>query len=233
MSNKSPNVAPFIIAIDGPAASGKGTIARALAAHYDYAYLDTGALYRGTAYYVLAAQGAPDNVADALAGVAQLLNNLEALDTLADAIRTQEIGAAAAMVAPLPEVRAAILDVQRDFARTPPHQKVGAILDGRDIGTVVCPDADAKLFITASAKVRAQRRFTELENRSPTLPPASGITFAAVLAEVNARDLQDKTRKTAPLRQSPDAYLLDSSDLSIEGAICAARVFIAETLKKH
>ena len=205
-----------IIAVDGPAASGKGTLARKLAAHFDYAYLDTGALYRAVALTVLRAGGQPSDDAAALAAAQNLdMAQLEAADFAAD-LRSAETGLAASVVAAKPPVRAAILQAQRAFADTPPDNKQGAVLDGRDIGTVVCPEAGVKLFITARAKVRAARRHKELVAQNEQL------SLQDVLADIEARDARDATRDTAPMKQAADAHLLDTSDLSIEEAFAAA-----------
>ena len=205
-----------IIAVDGPAASGKGTLARKLAAHFDYAYLDTGALYRAVALTVLRAGGQPSDDAAALAAAQNLdMAQLEAADFAAD-LRSAETGLAASVVAAKPPVRAAILQAQRAFADTPPDNKQGAVLDGRDIGTVVCPEARVKLFITARAKVRAARRHKELVAQNKQL------SLQDVLADIEARDARDATRDTAPMKQAADAHLLDTSDLSIEEAFAAA-----------
>ena len=209
-----------IIAVDGPAASGKGTLARRLATHFDYAYLDTGALYRAVGVNTLQAGGDADNDADALAAAQRLdLKTLEDAKTRA-ALRTAEAGIAASLVAAKPAVRACILQTQRDFATTPPDGKSGAILDGRDIGTIVCPDAPHKLFVTASPEIRAQRRFLELSAED------HHITFETVLADIKARDARDAERATAPMKQAADAHLLDTSDLSIEEALEAALAYI-------
>ena len=187
----------FTVAIDGPAAAGKGTLARALAAHFGFAYLDTGLLYRAVGAGVLAG-GTPIAVARAL----------DPADLENDALRTQAVADAASQVAVVPEVRAALVAFQRDFAR----RDGGAVLDGRDIGTVICPDAAVKLFVTASPDVRAERRYLELVAR--------GITAdrSAILAEVLARDARDQDRATAPLVAAADATLIDTSDLSAEAA---------------
>jgi len=209
-----------IIAVDGPAASGKGTLARRLAAHFDYAYLDTGALYRAVALCVLC-QG--QDPADTKAAVAAARNlDMAKLDEpdFAAALRTAQTGLAASIVAAEPDVRAAILLAQRQFGETPPDGKQGAILDGRDIGTIVCPDADAKLFITARAQVRAERRWKELVAQDESL------SLAHVLADIEARDARDAGRATAPMKQAEDAHLLDTSDLSIEEAFAAALALV-------
>jgi cytidylate kinase len=198
----------MIIAVDGPAASGKGTLARRLAAHYGLRYLDTGSLYRAVAHAVLAAGGDPAIEADAVAAACRL-----GVTDVSDAeLRTPAVSRAASVVAAIPAVRAAILDHQRAFAAQPP----GAVLDGRDIGTVVCPEADAKLFITASPQTRARRRFLELRAAGST------VSEAEVLAEMIERDRRDSDRAIAPLTRAPDAHLLDTTDLGIEAAFAAA-----------
>ncbi len=198
----------MIIAIDGPAASGKGTLARRLASHYGLAYLDTGSLYRAVAHGVLTEGGNPADEEDAVAS-ARRLGTYDIDD--AD-LRTPDVSRAASQVAAIPAVRAAILDFQRQFAATPP----GAVLDGRDIGTIVCPYADVKLFVTASPEARAKRRFLELT--------ASGtdVTEAQVLHDLTERDRRDSGRSVAPLTQAADAHLLDTTNLDIEAAFDAA-----------
>ncbi len=211
-----------IIAVDGPAASGKGTLARRLAAHFDYAYLDTGALYRAVALTVLTKGQDPANTKAAVDAAQNLdMAQLDEPD-FARNLRTAETGLAASIVAAEPDVRAAILTAQRHFGETPPGGKQGAILDGRDIGTVVCPDADAKLFITAQAQVRAERRWKELVVQDTSL------TLANVLADIEARDARDAGRATAPMKQAADAHLLDTSDLSIEEAFAAALALVSD-----
>ena len=194
----------MIIAVDGPAAAGKGTIARALASHFGYHFLDTGSLYRMVGLAVLRAGGEPITAGAAIAA-ATSLNPQKFSD--AD-LRNEQVGAAASIVAAIPEVRAALLDLQRAFARKEP----GAVLDGRDIGTVVCPNAEVKLFITASPDVRARRRQKEL----------GSAAYDAILADIRARDERDSTRATAPLVAAPDAVTLDTSELDIEAAVAAA-----------
>jgi cytidylate kinase len=194
----------MIIAVDGPAAAGKGTIARALARHFGYHFLDTGSLYRMVGLAVLRDRGDP---ADARAAVtaAQALN----VSAFADGdLRSEAVGAAASIVAVNPGVRAALLDLQRSFAA----RKPGAVLDGRDIGTVVCPEAEVKLFVTATPEVRARRRQIELGSHS----------YDAVLAEIRARDERDSKRATAPLVPAQDAVILDTSDLDSGQAIARA-----------
>lgn len=198
----------MIIAVDGPSASGKGTLARRLARHYGLKHLDTGALYRVTGLAVLLAGGDPaDPVAADAAARALDLSLLEH-----PGLRTEEAGAAASKVAAIPAVRAALLQFQRDFA----HEAPGAVLDGRDIGTVVCPEADAKLFVVARADIRARRRFDELAARGDS------VDYAAVLADIEARDARDSSRAVAPLRPADDALLLDTSELAIDAAFSEA-----------
>jgi cytidylate kinase len=206
----------MIIAVDGPAASGKGTIARALAAHYGLPHLDTGLLYRAVGISVARAGGDPDSEADALAACG-FPDSL-----LADAaLRGEEAGPLASRVSRHHEVRAALFQRQRAFATQP----AGAVLDGRDIGTVIAPDADAKLFVTASVAVRAQRRFDELSKVDPF------VNLEAIEADLVARDLRDTQRAEAPLRQADDADLLDTSDLSIGAAVQRAIALVDARLK--
>ncbi len=202
----------MIIAIDGPAASGKGTLGKRVAAHYSLIHLDTGKLYRAVARDTLAAGASP---ADEAAGLAAA----EALDlgTLGDPfLMDGRLGEAASIVASHPAVRNALLAYQRAFAR----RKPGVVLDGRDIGTVICPEADVKLFVTATPEERARRRFIELK--------AAGMAIgeAEVLADIRRRDERDKNRAAAPLRQAPDAYLLDTTNLAIDAAFKAAIALI-------
>ncbi|WP_299045812.1 d(CMP) kinase [uncultured Tateyamaria sp.] len=195
------SAAPFTVAIDGPAAAGKGTIARAIAAHFGYAHLDTGLLYRAVGARVL--DGAdPIDAARALDPTA-----------LEDSrLRTADVAQAASEVAVIPEVRAALLAFQRGFARRPG----GAVLDGRDICTVIYPDAEAQLFVTASADVRAERRWAELRAKGDMR------TLAEVLEDVEARDARDSARDAAPMKPAPGARVLDTSELSIDAAVAAA-----------
>ena len=198
----------MLIAVDGPLASGKGTIARALAARFDLPHLDTGGLYRAAALGVLDAGEDPHD-AGAAERAARALD-VDAIDETR--IRTAEAGAAASIVAAHPSVRAALLERQRDFAARPG----GAVLDGRDIGTVICPDADVKLFVTASEDVRAGRRHAELVSRG------QHIDYDAVLAQLRERDGRDAARADAPMRAAEDAIVLDTSDMTIDQAIAAA-----------
>ena len=198
----------MIIAIDGPAASGKGTLAKRIAEHFGLAYLDTGLLYRAVARDVRLRGGAFDDPATAAAAARSLDP-----DTLRDpGLRNPGVGEAASVVARIPAVRAAILDYQRTFARRPE----GAVLDGRDIGTVVCPDANVKIYVTATPEVRAERRYLELKGRGE---PA---VYEAVLVEIRDRDERDASREVSPMRAAPDAVLLDTSNLDIEAAFNTA-----------
>ncbi|MEY3082724.1 MAG: hypothetical protein RJA94_2709 [Pseudomonadota bacterium] len=194
----------MIIAVDGPAAAGKGTIARALAKHFGFHFLDTGALYRMVGLAAIRAGGEPITTQSAIAAAL----SLDPASFADSDLRTEKVGAAASIVAVIPEVRAALLEFQRSFARRPP----GAVLDGRDIGTVVCPDAHAKLFITASAEVRARRRQAEL----------GAEDYDAVLADIRARDERDSKRATAPLVAAKDAVTIDTSEMDIAAAVAAA-----------
>lgn len=208
----------MIIAIDGPAAAGKGTLARRLADELGFAYLDTGGLYRAVGLSVLRSGGNPADAGAAEAASANL--DLSLLDD--PALRNEETGSAASKVAVLPGVRSNLLNFQRNFASNPPGGVAGAVLDGRDIGTVVCPDADVKLFVTASAEVRAKRRFRELEERG--LEPE----FHVILADVRERDERDMNRKDAPLRPAEDALLLDTSNLDIDAVFLRAAALVRE-----
>ena len=212
---------PIIIAVDGPAASGKGTLARRIAAHFNYAFLDTGSLYRALAYDVLRRGEAPADASASLRAAKKLnMAMLDDPDILA-ALRTDAVGTAASVVAAQPETRGAILQIQRDIADTPPDGKAGAVLDGRDIGTNVCPNAAHKIFVTARAEIRAKRRWQELRQHNPQ------VSLEDVLADLNARDQRDSARATAPMRAARDAHLLDTSDLSIEEAFEAALALVS------
>lgn len=197
----------MIIAVDGPTASGKGTIAKALAAHFGLPHLDTGLLYRAVGWQVARNGGNPDDPADALAATAFPAS------LLADpALRTEETGGLASRVSVHPKVRAALLAHQQDFA----NQPGGAVLDGRDIATVIAPHADARLFVTASVPARALRRWIEMRDAG------QAVEQSAIEADLAARDERDRTRAEAPLRQAPGAALLDTSDLTREMAIASA-----------
>jgi cytidylate kinase len=207
----------IVIAVDGTAASGKGTLAKKLAAHFGFAHLDSGALYRLTALAVLDAGGDPAHEADALKG-AQTIDFTRAGDP---AIRTDTVGRAASQVAAIPAVRDALLDFQRNFLAHPPGGSPGAVMDGRDIGTVICPTAAAKLYVDARPEVRARRRWTELKTMNIRRAEQD------VLAELNSRDAADKSRPVSPLRQAEDADLLDTSDLGIDAAFAAALALVS------
>lgn len=211
----------MIIAIDGPAASGKGTLARRLAAHFGYAYLDTGLLYRAVGGAVLRAGHSLDDVAAASAAARAL--DPAMLDD--PELRLDSASAAASKVAALPEVRAALLAYQRDFANHPPGGAAGAVLDGRDIGTVVCPAADVKLFVTASVEKRAERRFKELRERGVA------TIQEAVLQDMKERDARDSHRAVAPLRPADDALVLDTTELDADAAFHAALDHITSRLQ--
>lgn len=198
----------MIIAIDGPAASGKGTLGKRLAHHYGYRHLDTGVIYRAVAYALM--QSGHDLRDEAAAVQAALELDPENFGN--PALKTQMAGEGASIVSAIPRVREVLLDFQRQFAAGPP----GAVLDGRDIGTVICPDADVKIFVMADPKVRARRRTMEARARGEEADEA------AVLADIIQRDERDKNRPIAPLKPAPDAYLLDNSQLDIEGGVRAA-----------
>ncbi|AWJ90832.1 cytidylate kinase [Azospirillum baldaniorum] len=208
----------LVIAIDGPAAAGKGTLSKRVAQAYGFAHLDTGALYRAVGVSVLRAGGDPAD-AEAAAQAARALRPDDGI--LNDpALRNDDAAQAASKVAAVPAVRAALLEFQRTFAATPPGGAPGAVLDGRDVGTVVCPNADAKLFVTASVEVRAERRLKELRERGiPAIP-------SDVLEDMKARDARDSQRTVAPLLPAADAFVLDTSALDADQAFAAATAFI-------
>ena len=196
----------FTVAIDGPAAAGKGTVGRAVAAHFGFAHLDTGLLYRAVGVKVLEGMTAEEAAL-----------TLQADDLENDQLRTNAVAEAASRAAAIPAVRAALVDFQRSFAM----RAGGAVLDGRDIGTVICPDAPVKLFITATPEVRAQRRFAELSAKG------AEVTLEGVLADVQARDARDSTRAEAPLKPAEDAELMDTSTMDIETAVARAIELVA------
>jgi cytidylate kinase len=198
----------MIIAIDGPAASGKGTIAKQLAVHYGLRHLDTGMIYRAVAKTLIDAGKRPDD-AEAAIAVAKALDPARFDEK---ALKSHAVGEAASMVSAIPAVREALLAFQREFAATPP----GAVVDGRDIGTVICPAADVKIFVTATPEVRAQRRTLEYKGTGQV------IDATAVLADIKSRDERDRNRAAAPLKQAPDAHLLDTTKMDISTAIRAA-----------
>ena len=207
----------MIIAVDGPTASGKGTLAKALAAHFGLPFLDTGLLYRAVGRQVQLHNGNPDDPADALAGC-------DFPDSILGdaALRTEAVGGLASRVSIHPQVRAALNKRQVDFA----NQAGGALLDGRDIGTVIAPHADVKLFVTAPAEVRAQRRYDEMQRHG------IDVRFADILADIHARDARDMGRADAPLKPAQDALLLDTGDLTIGGAVQAAIALVEGKLRQ-
>ncbi|MEY8117002.1 d(CMP) kinase [Falsihalocynthiibacter sp. BN13B15] len=202
----------FTVAIDGPAAAGKGTISKAVAAHFGFAHLDTGLLYRAVGARVIGGDEA------IFAARSLAVSDLEQSN-----LRTNEVAHAASEIAVIPEVRAALLEFQRSFS----ERDGGAVLDGRDIGTVICPDADVKLFVTASAQVRAARRFQEFSQTG------AETSLSEVLADVIARDKRDSERATAPLVAALDAVLIDTSDLTIEAATARAVAAIEAALQSQ
>ena len=210
----------MIIAVDGPAAAGKGTLARRLAEHFGLAYLDTGALYRATAMRLLRAGAAVEAEIEAEAAAAAAAA-IEPENLVDPTLRQEQTGALASRVSALPEVRAALLQYQRDFAARPPKGS-GAVLDGRDIGTVVCPQADHKLFVTASAEERARRRVAELRERGET-----DVDADQILAELKERDKRDAERQASPLKAAADAHLLDTTNLDMDAAFKAAKALIS------
>jgi cytidylate kinase len=213
---------PFVVAVDGPAGSGKGTLARRLAEHFGLAHLDTGALYRATALLVLDEAGDPTDVITAEAAARRVEPQL-----LSDPrLRGDEVAEAASVVAAIPEVRRALLDWQRNFAACPPAPARGAILDGRDIGTVVCPGADLKLFITATMEARACRRVKELREKGAT------AIYESVLQDLKTRDARDSERRAAPLAAAPDAKLVDTTTLDADLVFERVRDVVARMLKE-
>jgi len=207
----------MIIAIDGPAASGKGTLAKKLAAHYGLRHLDTGLLYRAVAKAVLDA-GRPPGDREAAIAAAKGFDPSRFDEA---ALKAYEVGEAASAVSAVPEVRAALFNFQQEFAAALP----GAVLDGRDIGTVICPNADVKIFVTATPEVRAGRRANELRGRGEKADEKT------ILADIIARDERDRSRATAPLMQAPDAHLLDTTGLGIEEAFRAALDIVERRLR--
>ncbi len=212
----------LVIAIDGPAASGKGTLARRLAEAFNLAYLDTGSLYRATGVATLRAGGDPGREADAVKSAQTLdITKYSPAD-----LRTEEAGGAASKVAAIPGVRAALLDFQRKFAVSPPAGKQGAVLDGRDIGTVVCPDATVKFFIEADLETRVIRRVKELQEKG------ENIIESRVRADMEARDARDKDRSVAPLKAAGDAFILDTSKMNADEVFAKAKAIIESKSKR-
>ncbi|VEJ44696.1 (d)CMP kinase [Bartonella vinsonii] len=210
---------PFIIAIDGPAASGKGTLARKIAAHYHLQHLDTGLTYRGVAHALLQQNLALNDEKSALACAIEL-----DVHTLNPALlSSHELGEAASKIALNPAVREILVAKQRDFAKILP----GSVLDGRDIGTVVCPDANVKFYILANVQTRAKRRYQEI------LKKGTQADYHEILAQLEQRDSRDTTREQSPLKPAKDAHLLDTSELSIEATFAVACTFIDPIIKVH
>jgi cytidylate kinase len=206
----------MLIAVDGPAAAGKGSLSLKLAEHFDFARLDTGLIYRAVAMKVLKTEG-PNSNKDAIK-IAQLLS-LNDLDT--KDLRNEEVGITASKIATIPEVRNILLNFQRSFAANPPNNKLGAVLDGRDIGTVVCPNADFKLFVTASPEVRAERRFKELQDRGEE------AIRSAILRDIIDRDERDRMRLVSPLVPAQDAHILETSTLDLNAVFKVALNYIS------
>lgn len=201
----------FTVAIDGPAAAGKGTVSRAVAERFGFAHLDTGLLYRAVGAKVLAGADPVDAA-----------RTLRASDLEAGNLRTQAVADAASKVAAIPDVRAALVEFQRNFAR----REGGAVLDGRDIGTVICPAAEVKLFVTARPEIRAERRFLELREKG------ADVSREEILADVIARDARDRDRATAPLAAAPDAIEIDTSEMSIDQAVATAAAEVEKKLQR-
>ena len=213
---------PVVVTVDGPAAAGKGTLARRLASALGYAYLDTGILYRIVGMKVLRSGARTDDTKTACDAARSLTPaDISRLSGHSE-LRSEATGQAASQVAAIPDVRHALLDLQRTFATNPPENRPGAVLDGRDIGTVVCPDAMVKLFITASVEERARRRLLELQNRG-----IEGIE-SEILADIRERDRRDTERSVAPLARPADALVLDTTDMDAEAAFLAALDYVRQ-----
>lgn len=218
-----------VIAIDGPSASGKGTLARKLADALNYAYLDTGAVYRLVALRVIETNANPENAAEAIEAAKWVEQHFEPEQLQNPALRNDNVAVATSKASAHPDVRAVLMAIQRNFAAHPPLIKgrpafAGAVLDGRDIGTVVCPDAGLKLYVTASPEIRAERRFKELQNKG------FATTYEAVLQDMRERDARDSGRSTAPLKPAEDAVLFDTSDLTADKALEKALHLVRQTL---
>ncbi len=215
----------FVIAIDGTAASGKGTLARALAKDLGFAWLDTGRLYRYVGYALILAGEDPADERLAVDAANALKMNLRPEDLQNQALASDEAGSAASVVAAIPGVRAALLEFQRGFAASPPDGAKGAVLDGRDIGTVVCPDADLKFYVDADPAIRAERRRKELHSKGIS------VTYDAVLADMQTRDQRDASRATAPMKPADDAVMLDTSELTADETLRQARAVVRQRLE--
>ena len=208
---------PVVIAVDGPAASGKGTVSNSLANHFDFARLDTGLIYRALGLKVL---GDGTDASDKQK-VILLANQLSFDDLNQENLRSEKVGAVASRVAAIPDVRAALLKFQRDFAVHPPAEKSGVVLDGRDIGTIVCPNANFKIFLIADKDVRATRRFKELQERGLR------AIYSQILRDIVDRDARDSLRSVAPLEPAKDAFVLDTSKLSVDATFVAVLRYIS------
>ena len=208
---------PVVIAVDGPAASGKGTLSNSLANHFDFARLDTGLIYRALGLKVL---GDGTDTSDKQK-VISLANQLSFDDLNQENLRSEKVGAVASRVAAIPDVRAVLLKFQRDFAAHPPAEKSGVVLDGRDIGTIVCPNANFKIFLIADKDVRATRRFKELQERGLR------AIYSQILRDIVDRDARDSFRSVAPLEPAKDAFVLDTSKLSVDATFVAALRYIS------
>ena len=206
----------FVVAIDGPVAAGKGTIARQLAAHFGFEHLATGALYRAAALQLLAAGGNPEDAGQA----SEAARRVGPEDLASPDLRLEKTGMIASKIAGFPDVRSALVDLQRNFAQTPPNGAAGAVLEGRDITTVICPDANVKIYLTAAANARAKRRYEEATERG------EAVDFEDILADLIQRDKQDSERADGALKKADDAHLLDTTNLSIEAAFEVARQWI-------
>ncbi len=202
-----------VIAVDGPAASGKGTVSKRIAEALGFGFMDTGLLYRAVGYEVLNLGGNPEDPETAMRGVAMFKMHMR-LDN--PELKNDQAGNAASKVAAIPKVRSAMLQVQRDFAKDPGEEYQGAVLDGRDIGTVVCPSAQLKLYITADIEIRAERRMKELQSKG------LNVTKASVLEDMRVRDARDSGREAAPMRPADDAIVLDTTNLSADEVISQA-----------
>lgn len=215
----------LVIAVDGPSASGKGTVAKRLAAHYGFAHLDTGALYRAVALAVLR-QGGDPSQPGVVIGAAKALDASAVRGYCDDPdLRKEETSRAASRVSAFPEVREALLQFQLDFCSNPPDGKRGAVLDGRDIGTVIAPQAPVKLYVTASAEIRAQRRTKELRGKG------ENVNYEAVLEDMRQRDARDSSRSVAPAVAAPDAVVLDTTELDADQAFAKALAICEDRLR--
>jgi cytidylate kinase len=217
----------IVIAIDGPSASGKGTIAKKLASHFGFAYLDTGLLYRAVGMAVVRSGEEPANIQAAEKAALNL--DAERIMHLTDDLdlRSDLASVAASKVASIPQVRSALLKFQKDFSIHPPHGKAGAVLDGRDIGTVIAPQALVKIFVTASAEARAGRRFKELQGRG------ENVSYESVLVDMKQRDARDAERSIAPTKPAPDAVILDTTPLDATQSFAEAVKIVKTKLQDH